>query len=133
MKTYSRATFDEARKAWAEGDFGDEWTEIRRIAGERGYIYPPAGTKWDDVEEVQSQRSIIYQAMTDNPTALIATMTRSRSWHDVAQGVMAHRGVLRDLADTAEDDAEWEKRHHPSRKEAPETLLAIMRRVWRKP
>jgi len=132
MKTYSRSTFDEARKAWAEGDFGDEWTDIRRIAAERGFIYPPAGTKWDDVEEVKSQRSIIYQAMADNPIALISTMRLSRSWHDVAQGVMAHRGMLRDQADIAEDDAEWEKRHHPSRKEAPKSIIAIMRKLWKR-
>jgi len=41
--------------------------------------------------------------------------------------------ALRDQATMAQDDAEWSKRRDPSRKEAPESLLAIMRRIWRTP
>lgn len=130
MRSYDRATYGAARKAWAEGDFGPEWHELYRIAAANGYIYPPTGMKWDDVEEEPSQRAIVHQALEDNPTELRRIMARSHSWTEVVRQVIAYRGVLRDQADLHEADAEWEKDKLPSRRTAPEMLRDVLRRLW---
>jgi hypothetical protein len=129
MRSYDRATYSAARKAWADGDFGPEWHEVYRLAADHGYIYPPTGTKWDDVQEEASQRAIVYQALTDNPTELRRIMARSHSWHDVVRQVIAFRGVLRDQADLLDADAQWEKRDRPPRAAVPEATIAILRRI----
>jgi len=129
VRSYDRKTYLAARKAWAEGEFGPEWHDIYRLAAENGYIYPPSGTKWDDVEDDPSQRAIVYQAIQDNPSELRRIMARSHSWNEVVRNVIAYRGVLRDQADLHEMDADWEKRQRDSREHDAETLAAIMRRV----
>lgn len=130
MRSYDRATYTAARKAWAEGDFGPEWHEIYRLAADHGYIYPPTGSKWDDVEEAPSQRAIVYQAITDNPTELRRIMARSRSWSDVVRQIIAFRGVLRDQADLAEADADWESRERPKRGHTPQKLVDVLRQMF---
>jgi hypothetical protein len=129
VKTYDRATYTAARTAWADGDFGPEWHELYRLAADHGYIYPPTGSKWDDVEDAPSQRAIVYQAITDNPVELRRIMAHSHSWSDVVRQVIAFRGVLRDQADLFEADAEWEKRRDAKKAEATEVLGVILRRL----
>lgn len=131
MKTYDQPTYTAAREVWADGNFGPEWREAYRIAAANGYIYPPTGTRWDDVEEAPSQLAIVHQAIEDYLVELGRIMARSHSWTEVVHQVIAYRGVLRDQADLHEADAEWEKAKLPTRRTAPETIRDVLRRLWR--
>jgi len=130
-RTYDRAVYQAARKAWAEGDFRDSrWHGIYRLSAERGYIYPPTGTVHDDREDEQpSQRAIVYAAMCDQPAELERIMRRSHSWSQVIAGLVSHVDGLREDADRTQDDAAWEKRDHPPRGAVPEATASILRRI----
>lgn len=130
-RTYDRAVYVAARKAWTDGDFRDtRWHAIYRLAAERGYIYPPMGTVHDDREEEQpSQRAIVYAAMCDQPVELERIMRRSRSWSQVIAQLISHVDGLREDATRAQDDVDWEKRDHPPRGAVPEATIAILRRI----
>ena len=131
-RSYDRATYTAARKAWAEGDFRDRrWHAIYRLAAERCYIYPPTGTIHDDRDEEQpSQRAIVYAAMCDTPAELERIMRRSSSWSAVVAQLISHQDTLREDAGRAEDDAEWVKRGDPKRHEAAEAVRSILRHLW---
>ncbi len=130
-KTYDRSTYAAARRAWAEGDFRDRrWHAIYRLAAERGYIYPPTGTVHDDRDEEQpSQRAIVYAAMCDTPVELERIMRRSSSWAAVVAQMISHVERLREDADRAQDDVDWERRGDPDPESAKKLLGSILRRA----
>lgn len=133
MKTYDRTTFHAARNAWDDGEFGPEWEDIRRLAAERGFLYPPTGTRHDDREaENPSQRAIVYRALADNPNALRAIVLRSRSWQQVVDGIFGLEDRLRREAGEEERDAEWDRDHDDDRltyRESVTSLRSILRRI----
>ena len=71
MRTFARSDWLAANAAWDDGDFGYRWQGIRRLAAERGFIYPPSGSVHDDREaQSPSQRAIVWRALEDNPREL---------------------------------------------------------------
>lgn len=130
MRTYSRETFLAAKAAWDDGDFGWQWQPIRRIAAERGFLYPPSGSKHDDREvESPSQRAIVWRALEDNPSQLAKIVGRSRSWSDVVDQVIGLEATLRvDLTERDRDIA-WEKASDPDHRESVMSLAAILERI----
>ncbi len=130
MKTYDRATFFAAQRAWAEGSFGPAWSRIREIAAQRGYVYPPNGSPHDDRDaESPSQRAIIWRALQDNPAELERIVRRSRSWSQVVDAIIGLEERLREDAGLVERDAEWERDGRPSGREATMALGAILGRI----
>ena len=128
MRTYSRATFDEAKASW-EG-FGWRWQGIRRLAADRGFLYAPSGTDQDDPEaESPSQRSILWQALDANPKALDTVIGRSRSWSQVIAGITAHRAGLRESADERDRDDAWSRKDEPTGRHATMSIKAILSRI----
>lgn len=128
--TYDRATFLAAQRAWAEGDFGPAWRRFRDLAAERGYLYPPSGTKHDDRDaENPSQRAIIWRAIEDNPGELERIVRRSRSWSQVVDGIIGLEDRLREDAGYVEREAAWDRDHRPTYREAVQSLGAILGRV----
>jgi len=130
-RSYDRATYTAARRAWAEGDFRDRrWHVVYRLAAERGYIYPPAGTIHDDRDEEQpSQRAIVYAAMCDTPAELERIMRRSSSWSSVVAQLITHVERLREDADRTQDDVDWERRDDPDPDAAKKLVGSILRRA----
>lgn len=127
-RTYSRTDVEMARAAWAE--FGDEWREPRRVAGQRGMLYPPSGTRWDSREdESPSQRAIVYAALQDRPKGTLAIIGRSRSWSQVVRAIVADESRLREGADLAERDATREREHQPTRSQAIEAIRGVLGRL----
>lgn len=130
MRTYSREAFLEARRAWAEGDFGSEWQFYRQLAADRGFIYPPEGTKWDSCEDEEpSQRAIVYRAIADTPRALTEIIGQSHSWHDVVRKLMADVDRRREDADLEERQVAWDHREDPTPREATLSLKQILNRI----
>lgn len=130
-RTYVRAVYVAARKAWAEGDFRDpRWHAIYRLSAECGYIYPPIGTVHDDRDdETPSQRAIVYAAMCDQPDELERIMRRSRSWSGVIAQLISHVDRLREDATRGQDDVDWAARDLPTKRVAAESVGAILRRL----
>lgn len=130
MKTYSRSDWQAAQAAWDDGEFSYRWQSIRRIAAERGFIYPPSGSFHDDRETSNpSQRAIVWRALEDNPTRLEAIVRRSRSWHEVVDGIVGLEARLRLDADDDDRAQAWERRDDPTEREATQALATIMRRI----
>ncbi len=128
MKTYSRTTFDQAKASWEGFDW--HWQGIRRLAAERGFAFAPTGTAQDDPEaESPSQRSILWQALDQNPGALVAVIGRSRSWSQVIAGITAHRAGLRVSADELDRDTAWSRKDEPTGRDATTALKAILNRI----
>jgi hypothetical protein len=128
MRTYVRADIEASRQAWA--DFGPEWSEYRRIAAERGMLYPPSGSPFDSWEDPEpSQRAIIYRAIEDTPKALREIVGSSWSWSQVIRKLMTDLERRREDADFRERDAEWAKLNDPSDRQATQTLGAILGRI----
>lgn len=128
--TYSRATFEEARAAWEDGRFGIEWEPYRRLAAERGYLYPPSGTRHDDREtETPSQRAIIHAAIEENPSELRRIVGRSRSWSQVVDQIIGLERRLGEDAELGERDARWERDHRPGYTEAVTAIKAVVDRI----
>lgn len=129
MTTYSRATYQEAQAAWADGDYGWQWQAIRRIAADRGFLYPPSGSAHDDRDAEQpSQRAIVWRALQDNPTATEAIVRRSRSWSQVVDQIIGLELRLRDEAGLTERDAAW-GRDDPTHRESVLSLASILGRI----
>lgn len=130
MRTYDRSTFMAARAAWEQGDYGWQWQAIRRIAAERGFIYPPSGTAHDDREaEKPSQRAVVWRALQDNPGRLEAIVRRARSWNEVVERVIGLEASLRTDADYAERDEQWDRRDNADHRESVRTLGQILQRI----
>jgi len=105
MRTYDRATYDEARRQWA--DFGPEWSGIRLAAGDRFSIYPPAGTDQDDRDdEAPSQRAIVYEAIKATPRALVRIVRQSASWAHVVRQLINQQDGLREAAARLDAEAD---------------------------
>lgn len=130
MRTFDRDTFLRARDLWETGDFGWRWQAVRKIAAERGYIFPPNGTIHDDRDaEPPSQRAIVFRALLDNPTYLERIVRRSSSWGEVVDGVIGMEKRLADDADDLQRDTAWERKDEPSGREATFSLKQILTRI----
>jgi len=130
MRTYSRADWLASQAAWDDGDFGYRWQAIRRIAADRGFIYPPSGTIHDDREvESPSQRAIVWRALEDNPGRLEQIVRRSRSWHDVVDGIIGLEDRLRLDADETQREADWERKDDATPRDAVMSIASILRRI----
>lgn len=131
MRTYSKASFDEASDLWRQGDFSDEWKPYRHRAAMRGFIYPPDGTKWDSWgDDEPSQRAVLVRAIRETPILLNAAIDRSRSWGEVYAYVIGHLNEDRGLIEAA--DRETARRRleiEPDQREATMTLKSIMNRI----
>jgi hypothetical protein len=130
MRTYSKGDWIAAQQAWDDGEFGYRWQAIRRLAADRGFIYPPSGTIHDDREaENPSQRAIIWRALEDNPTELDRIMRRSYSWGQVVDGIIGLETRLRQDADEAQRDDDWSRKDDPDHREAVQSLARILERI----
>lgn len=130
MRTYDRETFLAAKAAWEAGGFGWRWQGIRRIAAERGFIYPPSGSRHDDREaESPSQRAIIYRALEDNPRELERIVGRSRSWSHVVDQVIGMEERLRLELTEREQIRAWEEEGYPTERDATMSLGDIVERI----
>lgn len=130
MKTYDRAAFLKARDQWERGRFSWRWQGIRRIAAERGFIFPPEGSVHDDRDaDPPSQRAIIYSALEDNPTRVEAIVRRSNSWYEVVNGIIGMEARLAAEADERERDDRWERKDEPEPRAATLALGNIIRRI----
>ena len=130
MRTYSRADWIASQQAWDDGDFGYRWQAIRRIAAERGFIYPPSGTVHDDRDaENPSQRAIVWRALEDNPTELERIVRRSYSWSQVVDSIIGLETRLRQDADDADRLDKWQRDDDPDHREATTTLAGIIKRI----
>jgi len=130
MRTYSRTDWIASQQAWDDGEFSYRWQAIRRIAAERGFIYPPVGSVHDDREvESPSQRAIVWRALEDNPTELERIVRRSRSWYDVVDGIIGLEDRLR--RDASEEEAVdiWQRKDDPTHRESVTSLAAILERI----
>src|SRR3990172_3640659 len=92
MPTFRREDLQRARQAWADGEFSDEWRDVRHQAAMRGMIYPPAGSQWDSWEDDSpSQRAILIRAIRETPELLRRCIARASSWDGVIALLIAGR------------------------------------------
>jgi hypothetical protein len=125
-RTYDRKTYEAARDAWAWGRFGSEWNELKRIAWERGFPYPPAGTEHDDPDDPEpSQRAVIWQSLDERPQLTLRIVGSSSSWSQVVARLIADRRSLREAVGLDEDDAAWAKRRLPNGEEARRMMTSL--------
>lgn len=133
VRTFSRAEWDAASAAWREGEFGaDTWAIVRRAAADRGMLYPPAGSRHDDIDAPHpSQRAIVYRAIDGNPARLMAVIAMSSTWSQVVDELMRSVNAMRDEADEAEIDSarRAEAVRWADRRSAPVRLGEIMRKA----
>jgi hypothetical protein len=130
MRTFDRVTFLAARRAWDEGEFGWQWQHIRRIAADRGFIFPPEGTRHDNRDAASpSQRSIVWSAIEENPTELERIVRRSDSWNQVVDGIFGMERRLADDASFSESSAKWEREQLPTGREATSSIGSILKRI----
>lgn len=130
MRTFDRETFLAARLAWETGEFGWQWQHFRRLAAERGYIFPPTGSRHDDRESAKpSQRAIVWAAIEENPTELERIVRRCRSWHQVVDQIIGMEARLAEDAGLTESDARWERDHRPTHREAAMSVGDILERL----
>jgi len=130
MKTYSRDAFLEAKQLWLTGDFSLEWEPFRRLAADRGFIYPPDGTRWDSWDDEEpSQRALLIRAIRETPSLLRSCIVDSRTWGEVVRKLLAGRDRMReDARFTARDDA-WERSFEPTNHESTQILADILQRI----
>lgn len=132
-RTFTRAQWEEASVAWHDGGFDrDTWSAVRRAAAERGMLYPPAGSKHDDIDAAHpSQRSIVYRALSDTPGRLLEVISQSGSWREVVDALIRWTAARREELDEIEADSERraEAQRWRDRREAPERLGDIFRRI----
>lgn len=128
MRTYDAATYRSAREAWS--DFGPEWNEVRRLSWDRGYPYPPSGTRWDDRDDPEpSQRAIVYRALIDRPKDTVAIVARSHSWSQVVSGILQTEGRIREDAALLDRESDLEREERPSHREAVMSIADILARI----
>lgn len=124
-RTYSRADYQRAMTLW--GDFSPEWDEARRLAAERGILFPPSGTKWDSWEDDSpSQRAMLIRAIRETPTLLAACIRSSRTWSEVIEHLISERD---DLRATVRRQAEEDEAPRPGRAALPEPVRDVLRRA----
>lgn len=128
-RTFRREDLVESRRRWDEGEFGSEWAPYRRAAANRGFIFPPEGSRWDSWEDDQpSQRAIVYRAIEDTPRALLAAISSSRSWGQVVKALMVDLERRRQDSNDAEQRAA-SNHTDPDRRQALQALGEISRRA----
>lgn len=128
--TFSRETFLKAKAAWAEGEYGAAWEFYRHAAADRGFIFPPSGTKWDSWEDDEpSQRAIVYRAIEETPQLLQDAIRHSRSWSQVVGKLTQARDSMRDDADLRGLQDEWDRQDEPSARQALNSLATIIDRI----
>lgn len=128
MRTYRREDWLASRELW--DDFDNEWRKVRELAAQRGFIYPPSGTRHDDRDDAEpSQRAIVYRALQDNPTELLAIVGRSSSWSGVVDRIIALEARLREDANYRDKDAEYDRDGRPTHVESAQALKRILDRI----
>lgn len=99
-RTFTKETLDAADHQWAVGDFHHDWHRYRKLAADRGIIFPPTGDptdQWND--RAPSQRASIYQAMDETPDLLEEVIGRSGSWYEVVGELVGWRQArIRELS-----------------------------------
>lgn len=126
-RTFSREAFVHSRNQWRDGDFGPEWDFYRQLAADRGFIFPPTGSKHDSVEDDQpSQRAMIYRALDETPDLLVRAISLSRSWSNVVAVLMQGRDSMREDADLRERDVVWNRRDELQPRQALTRLADIL-------
>lgn len=108
--TFSREAWEGAQRAWAAGDFSDEWRHWRHLAAmTAGIIRPPQGTKWDSWGDDQpSERAILIRAIRDTPEALTEAIRSPgvHSWSAVIAILIRGRdGRMSQIEQDERDDA----------------------------
>lgn len=134
MRTYSRAEWQAADRAWRELMPRPSqlalWKGIRQAAAVRGFIYPPIGTRWDSWADPEpSQFALIARETVDNPARLMAAIGVSVSWSQVIHRLLRQRDDVWEDTLLREKDAGWAKQAEPTHREAVETVATILRRV----
>jgi hypothetical protein len=130
MRTYRREDWLASQRAWDDGEFGYRWQAIRRIAADRGFIYPPSGTIHDDREvEFPSQRAIVWRALEDNPREVERIVRRAWSWFDVVDNIIGLEARLRVDADEDGKVDDWEREQLPDHRESVMALSSILKRI----
>ncbi len=128
-RTFSRESFLEAKALWESGDFDGRWDRYRRLAAERGFIYPPNGSRFDSWEDEEpSQRAVVWQAIVDTPLLLDQAIGQARSWSDVVRKLIYERQVMRDELVLRERDEAWNRETAP-RREMPSHIAEVLRRM----
>jgi len=127
-RTFSRDDFFRAKREWE--DFGSDWWPFKRLAADRGFIFPPTGTKHDDRDaESPSQRAIVWRAIEDQPTELRRIISRSWSWSQVVDQIIGLETRLRMDADDRARDEEWDREHRADHRQSVMALKAIINRI----
>lgn len=131
VRTFSRARWEEARAAWDAGEFSDEWAPFRERAARHGFIFPPAGTRWDNWEDDQpSQRAMLIRAIRETPELLRRCIDGASSWSDVIGQLIGLRDVWREDVGIRISEIERLRRdERPSRRQAMESFGSIARRI----
>lgn len=129
-RTFSREAFVHSQNQWREGEFGGEWLFYRQLAADRGFIFPPNGTKDDSIEdEKPSQRAMIWRAIDETPQMLVDAIRASRSWTEVIAKLMARRDAMRDDLDLRERQIKWDNQDHPTARQAMVHLSDILTKI----
>lgn len=129
-RTYRREDLEASRLAWSDLRLDSSWDSVRRLAGERGMIFPPTGTRWDDwTDPMPTQFAIIARAHRDTPTTLLSTISVCRSWSQVVAKVIHDRDQRAEDADLEEREVAWEKASEITDRQAIERFGAIVARV----
>jgi hypothetical protein len=129
-RTFSRQAFVESQAQWEAGEFSWEWHLVRRRAAERGFIYPPEGSRWDSWEDDNpSQRAILIRAIRETPELLEECIDRSRSWFEVIAKLTQGRDGRREDAELRDRQDAWDRQDEPTPREALVTLKQIVTRI----
>lgn len=127
---YSARDWHEAQAAWSAGGFGPEWRDVRRLAAERGFCYPPTGDAGDSREDAEpSQRAILWAALRDRPASTAQLVRRSRSWSETVGRILLEEQHLREDADLRAWDDEWHRREEPTPQQALVTVGTILAHI----
>ncbi|MBA3583022.1 MAG: hypothetical protein H0W36_00580 [Gemmatimonadetes bacterium] len=130
MRTFTRAELGAAWAAWDNGDFSDEWRDVRHRAALGGLIYPPSGTKWDSWDDDNpSQRAMIIRAIRESPVMLDRCVIGAKSWSDVIERLMKRRDDWREEQAERERAAAREREDEPTPRQAVMSIRQIFDRI----
>ena len=126
MRTYSQSDWQDALDAWADGEFSEEWRDVRHAMAMQGCIYPPSGTRWDSWDDdAPSQRAILIRALRETPTLLAKCVKGAKSWSVVIDRLMRARDDWRAEMRAEEGDDE----DRPMDRAAPQRIADILQRI----
>ena len=129
MKTYTRSDLERSWREWDEGDFSNEWRDVRHRAAMGGIIFPPEGTKWDAWDDdAPSQRAILIRAIRETPKLLDRCIVGASSWYEVVARLTRARDEWRDQQHMTERDA-LDRRDDPDHRESVMALSSILKRI----